>query len=110
MSAQRPEREILPIAPNSEVVLRVAQHGGRAALVTDFRVDKPWVLSVTRESHDTLRIKTRAVGDTKLSVRAAGQDDRIMVVVLAPVAARVWGPVLSNKDELLIAMRFARSG
>jgi hypothetical protein len=93
--------EILPIAPNTEVVVRVTRPGGRAALVTDFRVDEPWVVSITRESHDALRIKARAVGDTRLSVRAGGDDDRIMLNVLAPIAARVWGPVSYGRERPL---------
>lgn len=97
--------EIVPVAPNTEVVVRITRPGGRPALVTDFRVDEPWVASVTRDSHDALRIKATAVGDTKLSVRAGGDDDRIMLSVLLPVAARVWGPVASNRWERPIAMR-----
>lgn len=93
--------EIVALAPDTEVVIRVTRPGGRAALLTDFRVDEPWVVSVTRESPDAVRVKARTVGNTKLSVRAGGDDDRVMLNVLVPVAARVWGPASTGRERPL---------
>lgn len=74
----------------------------------DYRTDEPWVAAVTRESSDELKVRALVAGDVKLFVRAAGEDDRVTLNVLAPVAARVWGPAASAGEEL-VALRGERA-